>query len=97
MGCYWDMYCITKHINYCTFFGGHLKGNITQVKYLHFLFLNLITAKNSIYEQLFPKAKDCHLSLKEKGRLTLKLKQTFLFFELLYCDSVIDSMLENVP
>lgn len=70
MGWYWNMYCITKHIYYCTFFlRGHLKGNITQVKYLHFLFLSLITAKISIYEQLFPKAKDCNLSPKEKGRL----------------------------
>lgn len=45
------------------------------MKYLHFLFLSLITEKYKkiiIYERLFPKDEDCNLSSKEKGRLSLK-------------------------
>lgn len=95
----WDMYCIMKHIYYCTFFfclSGHLKGTITPLN-SHFLFLSLDAAKIRIYEQLFPKAKDCNLSSRVKGRLALKPEETFSFLELLYCDGVMDSVLGKCP
>ncbi|MEQ2262061.1 hypothetical protein XENORESO_002787 [Xenotaenia resolanae] len=68
-----------------------LTEDTTLLKYLHFLFLDLMTTERTIYEPLFLIDEDCNLSLKEKGRLALKLKETFVFLELLYCISVMDS------
>lgn len=68
-----------------------LAGDTTLSKYPHFLFLDLMTTESTIYEPLFLIDEVCNLSLKEKGRFALKPEETFLFLELLYCDSVMDS------
>lgn len=85
---HWDMYCTTKHINYCTFFlAGSLKGEIS----LHFLLWSFITAKTQYLWAALPqslKSVICHRTKKEKKKKKKeptrfgRPEETFLFFKL---------------
>lgn len=80
----WEMYCIKKHIYYCTFVGGgggSLKGeyhstyhNITSLIAATKKHIYIYIYKICIYELVFQKFKTVR---RKKGRLALKLEETF--------------------
>lgn len=64
MGRHWDMYCITKHIYYCTFWGESLKWEYHSTSVVTFPVFRKILYVWAALPQSY--TKDCNLSLKEK-------------------------------